>query len=161
MEFKLVQIDKPEEMNFILGQTHFIKSVEDIHEALVQAVPGIKFGLAFSEASGPTLVRSSGTDKDLIKIAKKNALLLGAGHSFIIFLGAGYFPLNVLNAVKTVPEVCHIFCASGNPTQVVVAESDQGRGILGVIDGYSAKKAETEEDLSKRKAFLRKIGYKL
>jgi len=161
MEFKLIQIDKPEDMNFILGQTHFIKSVEDIHEALVQAVPGIKFGLAFCEASGPTLVRSSGTDKDLIKIAKKNALLLGAGHSFIIFLGAGYFPLNVLNAVKTVPEVCHIFCASGNPTQVVVAESDQGRGILGVIDGYSAKKAETEEDLSKRKAFLRKIGYKL
>lgn len=161
MEFKLVQIDKPEDMNFILGQTHFIKSVEDIHEALAQAVPGIKFGLAFCEASGPTLVRSSGTDKDLIKIAKKNALLLGAGHSFIIFLGAGYFPLNVLNAVKTVPEVCHIFCASGNPTQVVVAESDQGRGILGVIDGYSAKKAETEEDLSKRKAFLRKIGYKL
>jgi adenosine/AMP kinase len=161
MEFKLVQIDKPEDMNFILGQTHFIKSVEDIHEALVQAVPGIKFGLAFCEASGPTLVRASGTDKDLIKIAKKNALLLGAGHSFIIFLGAGYFPLNVLNAIKMVPEVCHIFCASANPTQVVVAESEQGRGILGVIDGYSAKKAETEEDLSKRKAFLRKIGYKL
>jgi hypothetical protein len=147
-------------MNFILGQTHFIKSVEDIHEALAQAVPGIKFGLAFCEASGPTLVRASGTDKDLIKIAKKNALLLGAGHSFIIFLGAGYFPLNVLNAVKTVPEVCHIFCASANPTQVIVAESEQGRGVLGVIDGYSAKKAETEEDLSKRKAFLRKIGYK-
>ena len=161
MEFKLVQIDKPEEMNFILGQTHFIKSVEDIHEALVQGVPGIQFGLAFCEASGPTLVRSSGTDKDLIKIAKKNALLLGAGHSFVIFLGAGYFPLNVLNAVKTVPEVCHIFCASANPTQVVVAESEQGRGILGVIDGYSAKKAETENDLSKRKEFLRKIGYKL
>jgi adenosine/AMP kinase len=161
MEFKLVQIDKPEDMNFILGQTHFIKSVEDIHEALAQAVPGIKFGLAFCEASGPTLVRSSGTDKDLIKIAKKNALLLGAGHSFIIFLGAGYFPLNVLNAVKMVPEVCRIFCATANPTQAVVAESEQGRGILGVIDGYSAKKAETEEDLSKRKEFLRKIGYKL
>ena len=161
MEFKLVQIDKPEDMNFILGQTHFIKSVEDIHEALVQAVPGIQFGLAFCEASGPTLVRASGTDKELIKIAKKNALLLGAGHSFIIFMGSGYFPLNVLNAVKLVPEVCHIFCASANPTQVVVAESEQGRGILGVIDGYSAKKAETEEDLSKRKAFLRKIGYKL
>lgn len=161
MEFKIVQIDKPEDMNFILGQTHFIKSVEDIHEALAQAVPGIKFGLAFCEASGPTLVRSSGTDKDLIKIAKKNALLLGAGHSFIIFLGAGYFPLNVLNAVKMVPEVCRIFCATANPTQVVVAESEQGRGILGVIDGYSAKKAETENDLSKRKEFLRKIGYKL
>ena len=160
MEFKLVQIDKPEDMNFILGQTHFIKSVEDIHEALAQAVPGIKFGLAFCEASGPTLVRSSGTDKDLIKIAKKNALLLGAGHSFIIFLGAGYFPLNVLNAVKMVPEVCRIFCATANPTLVVVAESEQGRGILGVIDGYSAKKAETSEDLSKRKEFLRKIGYK-
>jgi adenosine/AMP kinase len=160
MEFKLVQIDKPEDMNFILGQTHFIKSVEDIHEALVQAVPGIQFGLAFCEASGPTLVRASGTDKELIKIAKKNALLLGAGHSFIIFMGSGYFPLNVLNAVKLVPEVCHIFCASANPTQVVVAESEQGRGILGVIDGYSAKKAETNEDLSKRKEFLRKIGYK-
>ena len=160
MEIKLVQIDKPEDLNFILGQTHFIKSVEDIHEALVQAVPGIKFGLAFCEASGPTLVRASGTDKDLIKMAKKNALLLGAGHSFIIFLGTGYFPLNVLNAVKMVPEVCHIFCATANPTQVIVAESEQGRGILGVIDGYSAKKAETNEDLSKRKEFLRKIGYK-
>ena len=160
MDFKLVQIDKPEDMNFILGQTHFIKSVEDIHEALVQAVPGIQFGLAFCEASGPTLVRASGTDKDLIKIAKKNALLLGAGHSFIIFLGAGYFPLNVLNAIKMVPEVCRIFCASANPAQVIVAESEQGRGILGVIDGYSAKKAETSEDLSKRKEFLRKIGYK-
>lgn len=161
MELKLVQIDKPEDMNFILGQTHFIKSVEDIHEALVQAVPGIKFGLAFCEASGPTLVRASGTDKDLIRMAKKNALLLGTGHSFIVMLGEGYFPLNVLNAVKMVPEVCHIFCASANPTQVVVAESEQGRGILGVIDGYSAKKAETENDLSKRKEFLRKIGYKL
>jgi len=161
MEFKLVQIDKPEDLNFILGQTHFIKSVEDIHEALVQAVPGIKFGLAFCEASGPTLVRASGTDKDLIKMAKKNALLLGAGHSFIIMLGEGYFPLNVLNVVKVVPEVCHIFCATANPTQVIVAESEQGRGILGVIDGYSARKAETEGDLSKRNEFLRKIGYKL
>ena len=161
MELKLISIQKGEGLNFILGQTHFIKSVEDIHEALVQAVPGIRFGLAFCEASGPALVRASGTDTELTRLAKKNAMTIGAGHSFIIFLGAGYFPLNVLNAVKTVPEVCHIFCASGNPTQVMVAESDQGRGILGVIDGYSAKKAETEEDLSKRKAFLRKIGYKL
>ena len=161
MELKLVQIDKSEDMNFILGQTHFIKSVEDIHEALVQAVPGIKFGLAFCEASGPTLVRSSGTDKELVKLARKNALNLAAGHSFIIMLGEGYFPINVLNAVKMVPEVCRIFCATANPTQVVVAESGQGRGILGVIDGYSAKKAETEKDVAARKEFLRKIGYKM
>ena len=161
MELKLVQIDKTEDMNFILGQTHFIKSVEDIHEALVQAVPGIKFGLAFCEASGPTLVRASGTDKELVKLARKNALKLAAGHSFIIMLGQGYFPINVLNAVKMVPEVCRIFCATANPTQAVVAQSEQGRGILGVIDGYSAKKAETDADIAKRKEFLRKIGYKM
>jgi adenosine/AMP kinase len=161
MELKLIPIEKPEELNFILGQTHFIKSVEDIHEALVQSVPGIKFGLAFCEASGPTLVRASGTDQDLIDLAKRNAMAIGAGHCFIVILGEGYFPLNVLNSVKMVPEVCRIFCATANPTQVVVAESEQGRGILGVIDGYRAKGIETPADVAKRKEFLRKIGYKL
>lgn len=161
MELKLIPIDKPEDLNFILGQTHFIKSVEDLHETLIQAVPGIKFGLAFCEASGPTLVRTSGTDADLVELAKKNALALGSGHTFIIILGSGYFPINVLNAVKMVPEVCHIFCATANPTQVVVAESEQGCGILGVIDGDKPKGVETGDDKAQRKEFLRKIGYKL
>jgi adenosine/AMP kinase len=161
MELKLVLIDKPADLNFILGQSHFIKTVEDLHEALVQAVPGIKFGVAFCEASGPSLVRASGTDAALIELAKQNALALSAGHSFIIMLGQGYFPLNVLNAVKMVPEVCRIFCATANPTQVVVAESEQGRGILGVIDGETTKGIETEADAAHRKEFLRKIGYKL
>jgi len=161
MELKLVMIEKPEELNFILGQSHFIKTVEDIHEGLVQAVPGIKFGLAFCEASGPTLVRISGTDEEMIDLAKKNALSLGAGHSFIIMLGPGFFPINVLNTVKMIPEVCRIFCATANPTQVLIAQSDQGRGILGVIDGFSAKGVETEEDITHRKSFLRTIGYKL
>ena len=142
-------------------QSHFIKTVEDIHEGLVQAVPGIKFGLAFCEASGPTLVRISGTDEEMIDLAKKNALSLGAGHSFIIMLGPGFFPINVLNTVKMIPEVCRIFCATANPTQVLIAQSDQGRGILGVIDGFSAKGVETEEDITHRKSFLRTIGYKL
>ncbi len=161
MELKLVAIDKPADLNFILGQSHFIKTVEDVHEALAQAVPGIKFGLAFCESSGPALVRASGTDGQLIDLATKNALALGAGHSFIVVLGQGYFPINVLNAVKMVPEVCRIFCATANPTQVIVAESDQGRGILGVIDGDKTKGIETEADVAHRKAFLRKIGYKL
>jgi len=161
MEIKLIAIDKPEDMNFILGQSHFIKTVEDLHEALVQAVPGIKFGLAFCEASGPSLVRASGTDAALVELAKQNAMTLGAGHSFIIFLGEGFFPINVLNSVKLTPEVCRIFCATGNPVQVIVAESKQGRGILGVIDGERTKGIETEEDVDKRKGFLRMIGYKL
>ena len=161
MELKLIPIDKPDDLNFILGQSHFIKTVEDVHEALVQAVPGIKFGLAFCEASGPALVRASGTDEALIDLAKKNALNLSAGHSFIIMLGAGYYPINVLNAIKLVPEVCRIFCATANPTQVVVVESDQGRGILGVIDGDLTKGVETEADVAHRKSFLRMIGYKL
>ena len=161
MELKLIAIDKPEDMNFILGQSHFIKTVEDLHEALVQSVPGIKFGLAFCEASGPSLVRASGTDAALVELAKQNAMTIGAGHSFIIFLGTGYFPINVLNSVKMTPEVCRIFCATGNPVQVIVAESKQGRGILGVIDGERTKGIETEEDVDKRKGFLRMIGYKL
>jgi uncharacterized protein len=161
MELRLIPIDKPDGLNFILGQSHFIKTVEDLHETLVQAVPGIKFGLAFCEASGPALVRSSGTDETLIALARKNALALGAGHSFIVFLGPGVFPVNVLNAVKAVPEVCCLFCATANPAQVVVACSEQGHGILGVIDGVSPAGAETEADAAHRRGFLRQIGYKL
>ncbi|HLF27449.1 MAG TPA: adenosine-specific kinase [Anaerolineae bacterium] len=161
MELKLIAIDKPADLNFILGQSHFIKTVEDLHEALVQAVPGIKFGVAFCEASGPALVRASGTEAELVELAKKNVLALSAGHAFIILLGSGYFPINILNTVKLVPEVCRIFCATANPTQVIIAESEQGRGILGVIDGEKPKGVETEADVAHRKEFLRKIGYKL
>ncbi|MBE0620997.1 MAG: adenosine-specific kinase [Burkholderiales bacterium] len=161
MQLLTVKIDKPEATNFILGQTHFIKTVEDVHEALVGAVPGIKFGLAFCEASGKCLVRLSGTDATMLELAQKNALAIGAGHSVIVFLGDGYFPVNVLNALKLVPEVCRIFCATANPTEVVVAATDQGRGILGVIDGASPLGVETEADVAWRKGFLRQIGYKL
>ena len=161
MELLTVNIDKPETINFILGQTHFIKTVEDVHEALVGAVPGIRFGLAFCEASGKCLVRCSGTDAAMVELAQKNALALGAGHSFIVFLGEGFFPVNVLNALKTVPEVCRIFCATANPTEVVIAQTAQGRGILGVIDGASPLGAETDADVAWRKGFLRQIGYKL
>ncbi len=161
MNLSAVKIEKPEETNFILGQTHFIKSVEDIHEVMVTNVPGIKFGLAFCEASGKCLVRWSGTDEAMIDLARKNALAIGAGHSFIIFLGEGYFPVNVLNAVKNVPEVCHIFCATANPTEVVVAETGLGRGIMGVVDGFTPKGVEAEADIAWRKSFLRKIGYKI
>lgn len=161
MQLLSVRIDKPEATNFILGQTHFIKTVEDVHEALVGAVPGIKFGLAFCEASGKCLVRLSGTDAAMVRLAEKNALALGAGHSFIVFLGDGYFPVNVLNALKLVPEVCRIFCATANPTEVVMAQTEQGRGILGVIDGASPLGVETDADVAWRKGFLRQIGYKL
>ena len=163
MEIKLtaIQIEKPEPINFILGQTHFIKSVEDIHEALVGAVPGIKFGLAFCEASGKCLVRWSGTDPAMLELAKKNALAIGAGHCFILFLGEGFYPVNVLNTVKMVPEVCRIFCATANPTQVLVAETAQGRGIVGVVDGAPPKGLEGDADIAWRKGFLRQIGYKL
>lgn len=161
MEMQIVRIDKPAEINFILGQSHFIKTVEDVHEALVQAVPGIKFGLAFCEASGPCLVRWSGTDGAMVELAKKNAWALSAGHSFIVFLGGGYYPVNVLNAIKTVPEVCGIFCATANPVEVIVVETELGRGILGVVDGESSRGIEGDEDIAKRKAFLRTIGYKL
>lgn len=160
MELKLIPIEKPEPINFILGQSHFIKTVEDIHEALVTAVPGIKFGLAFCEASGKCLVRWSGTDETMLDLARKNALAIGAGHAFIIFLGEGFYPINVLNAVKMVPEVAHIFCATANPVQVIVAESEQGRGILGVIDGSAPLGTEDEEGIAWREGFLRMIGYK-
>jgi adenosine/AMP kinase len=141
--------------------SHFIKTVEDIHEALVTTVPGIEFGLAFCEASGPALVRLTGTDPEMIELAKKNALAVGAGHSFFLFLGPGYFPINVLNAIKRVPEVCRIFCATANPAQVIVAQTEVGRAILGVVDGVSPAGVESEEDVAHRKGFLRTIGYKL
>lgn len=159
-ELKLVPIEKPEAMNFILGQSHFIKTVEDLHEALVSAVPGIKFGLAFCEASGPRLIRWSGTDDECLALARKNAQAIGAGHSFIIFLG-NVFPINVLGLIRNVPEVCRIFCATANPTQVVVAASAQGRGILGVIDGESPLGVEGEKEIAERKGLLRRFGYKL
>jgi hypothetical protein len=159
MQISTIAIDKPDDLNFILGQSHFIKTVEDLHEALVTAVPGIQFGLAFCEASGPALVRTSGTAPNMVELAARNAYALSAGHSFIIFL-KNCFPINVLNAVKQVPEVCRIFCATSNPVEVIIAESDQGRGILGVIDGVRSKGIETEDDVAARKAFLRKIGYK-
>ena len=155
-----VKVEKPEPINFILGQSHFIKTVEDIHEALVSAVPGIKFGLAFSEASGKRLVRWSGTDPAMIELAQRNALAIAAGHSFILFLAEGFFPVNVLNTVKMVSEVCRIFCATANPSEVIVAETDGGRAILGVADGFTPQGIEGEEDIAWRKGFLRMIGYK-
>lgn len=161
MELTAVRIEKPEEINFILGQSHFIKTVEDIHEALVTAVPGIKFGLAFCEASGPALIRWSGTDETMIELAKQNALALSAGHSFILFLGPGFFPVNVLNVVQAVPEVVGTFCATANPTEVIIVESETGRGILGVIDGMRSQGIENEADIADRKGLLRAIGYKL
>ena len=161
MQLTTVRIEKPETTNFILGQSHFIKTVEDIHEALVNAVPGIKFGIAFCEASGKCLVRSSGTDPAATELARRNARSIGAGHCFIIVLGDGFFPINVLNAIKMVPEVCRIYCATANPTEVIVAETEQGRGIVGVVDGFSPKGVEAEEDIQWRKGLLRQIGYKL
>jgi adenosine/AMP kinase len=156
----VVPIDKPEELNVILGQSHFVKTVEDLHEALVGSGPHLRFGLAFCEASGKCLVRHSGNDAELVDLAVRNALEIGAGHSFIIFLREGY-PLNVLNQLKQVPEVCKIYCASANSVEVVLAETDLGRGILGVIDGSSPAGVETDEDIVERKALLRAIGYKL
>jgi len=160
MEMLTVPIIKPESVNVILGQAHFIKSVEDLHEAMFNAVPGIRFGLAFCEGSGERLVRWSGTDEGLIALAQQNAVAIGAGHSFIILLGEGYYPINVLTALKLVPEVCRIFCATANPTEVIVAETAQGRGILGVIDGSSPIGVEDEQGIAWRKELLRQIGYK-
>lgn len=161
MELSTVAIEKPQDINFILGQSHFIKTVEDLHETLVQAVPGIKFGLAFCESSGERLIRWTGTDDGMIELARRNALKLAAGHCFIIFLGPGFFPVNVLNAIKMVPEVCRIFCATANAVEVVVAETGQGRGILGVIDGAKSAGIEDAAGIAWRKDLLRKIGYKL
>ena len=159
MDFKIIKIEKPEEMNMILGHSHFIKTVEDIYEAMVNAVPGAKFGLAFCEASGPCLVRCTGTDEELVELAKKNAFNLATGHSFILFM-KDMFPVNVLNSVKNVPEVCRIFCATANPVEVLIVETELGRGIVGVVDGFLSKGIETETDIQHRKEFLRTIGYK-
>jgi adenosine/AMP kinase len=161
MNLITVKIEKPEEINFILGQSHFIKTVEDVYEALVTGVPGIKFGLAFCEASGKCLVRWAGNDPVMVELAQKNATAIGAGHSFIVFLGEGFYPVNVLNAVKNVPEVCHIFCATANPVEIVLAETELGRAILGVVDGSSPKGIENDADIAWRKGFLRMIGYKV
>jgi adenosine/AMP kinase len=160
IELKTVEIEKPEDMNFILGQTHFIKSVEDIYEAMVNSVPNAKFGVAFCEASGACKVRSEGNDEELKKIAEKNALNISAGHSFIIFM-KDCFPLNILNSLQSIPEVCNIYCATANPTTIVLAQSKQGNGILGVIDGFSPKGVENKVDFNWRRKFLRDIGYKL
>jgi hypothetical protein len=160
MELSLVTIEKPTDMNFILGHSHFIKTVEDLYEAIVQTNPAMKFGIGFCEASGPALVRSAGNDPSLIALAQRNALALAAGHSFVIFMQGG-FPVSILNAVKSVSEVCSVYCATANPTQVVLAVTEQGRGILGVIDGEKTKGLETEADVKTRRDFLRTIGYKL
>ncbi len=160
MELRTVAIHKPVDLNFILGQSHFIKTVEDLHEALAQSSPSLKFGLAFCEASGPCLVRRSGNDDALVRLAVANAEAIGAGHSFIVFLVGG-FPVSVLNAVKMVPEVCRIFCATANPAEIVVAETARGRAILGVVDGASPRGVETEQDVAERKELLRRFGYKL
>ena len=159
MDLFSVTIEKPDSVNLIFGQSHFIKTVEDLHEALVGTVPGIEFGLAFCEASEPALVRTSGTSPEMVELATKNALAIGAGHSFLILL-KNAFPINVLNAVKAVPEVCHIFCATANAVEVVLVESEEGRAVLGVVDGRSPKGVESEEDVAERKAMLRKFGYK-
>lgn len=161
MEILSVNVEKPEEINFVLGQSHFIKTVEDVHEALVSSVPGIQFGFAFCEASGKCLIRYTGTNDEMIELAKKNALKIGAGHSFILFLGPGFFPINVLHTLQRVPEIVTLFCATANPTEVVIADTENGRGILGVIDGSSPVGIEREEDIAWRKGFLRTIGYKL
>jgi len=159
LEIKVVKIDMPEDSNLILGTAHFIKTVEDLYEAMVNSVPGIKFGLAFCESSGERLVRTEGTDEELKRAAAENMLRLGCGHSFIIFM-RGAYPINVLNAIKRVPEVCTIYAATANPLEVIVAETEQGKGILGVIDGMKPKGVEDEEGVKWRKEFLRKIGYK-
>lgn len=159
MNIQMVKINKPPEMNFVLGHAHFIKTVEDIQEAIVNINPDIEYGLAFSEASGPCLIRRAGNDSELIELAVSNLQALGAGHSFIIFLGNA-FPINILASIKAIPEICGIHCATANSTQVIVAEGEQGNAILGVVDGFRPKGIETEEDVQKRKAFLRMIGYK-
>ncbi len=160
MKLLTEKIEKPEEVNLILGQSHFIKTVEDLHEALVNSMPGIKFGLAFCEASGACLIRWSGTDEEMIALAKQNAESIAAGHTFIIFLRDAY-PINVLNKIKMVPEVCRIFCATANPLEVIIAETEQGRGVLGVVDGLKPRGIEDNEGITWRYNLLRQIGYKL
>ena len=160
MELDVVRIDKPEDLNVIIGQSHFIKTVEDLHEALVGAAPQLKFGLAFNEASGPRLVRRSGNDPELVELAVRNAQAIGAGHVFVVFMREGY-PINVLGAIRQVPEVCSIFCATANPVEVLVAQTGLGRGIAGVVDGQAPLGVENADDQAARRELLRKIGYKL
>ena len=160
MKMETVKIENPKSLNMIMGQAHFIKTVEDIHEALITTVPNIKFGLAFNEASGHRLIRFTGTDDSLINLAKKNAKNIGAGHLFILFLDNA-FPINVMKTLKDVPEICQIYCATANPVEVIVAETEQGRGVLGLIDGFTPVGEEDENHIKERKEFLRKIGYKL
>jgi adenosine/AMP kinase len=160
LKFELVKVDVPENTNVIIGQAHFIKVVEDIYEALVNSVPNIRFGLGFCESSGPCLVRHEGNDEELRELAKRKAFEIGAGHCFIIFIKNAY-PINVLGKLKEVPEVCSIFCATANPVQIIMAETDQGKAIMGIVDGFKSKGIEEAEEIKKRKEFLRKIGYKL
>ena len=160
MELHAVAIDKPDDVNVIVGQSHFVKTVEDVYEALAGSSPHLRFGLAFCEASGPRLVRNAGNDEELVELAVSNALAIAAGHVFVVFIREG-FPVNVLNQLKAVPEVCQIFCATANPVQVLVARTDQGRGIIGVVDGEVPLGVETDEDVADRYELLRRIGYKL
>lgn len=161
MELKTVPVRRPDDTNVIIGQSHFIKTVEDIHEAMVNAVPGIRFGVAFCEASGDRLVRKSGTDEELVTLAARNALAVGAGHSFVLLLGDGFYPINVLGALRAVPEVCTIFCATANPVAAIVVETEAGRGIAGVIDGAPPVGVEDDGQVAARKDLLRRFGYKL
>lgn len=161
MDITAVPVSKPESASVIVGQSHFIKTVEDVHEAMVNAVPGIRFGIAFCEASGARLVRVSGTDDEMQRVATENALAIGAGHSFVLMLAEGYYPINVLGALRAVPEVVGIFCATANPVEVIVAQTEAGRGILGVIDGQSPLGVEDDDGVAWRKGLLRTIGYKL
>ena len=160
VKLKTVKIDRPEGMNIILGQCHFIKTIEDLHEAISGGVPSAKFGIAFSESSGPCLIRRSGNDPELIDLAVKNMLNIAAGHTFIIML-RNLYPINILNSIKNVPEVCNIYCATANPVEVILAQNNLGRGIMGVIDGSSPKGIEDEKEIAERKSLLRKLGYKL
>jgi len=160
LEFKIVKVEVPEDCNVVLGMAHFIKTVEDLYEAMVNAVPNIKFGIGFCESSGPCLIRHEGTDQELRQLAARKALEIGCGHSFIVFLKNAY-PINVLDNVKKVPEVCTVYAATANPLEIIIAETEQGRGIVGVVDGSKSKGIETEEDMKTRREFLRKTGYKL
>ncbi len=159
IKLEVVEVKVPEGVNIIAGQSHFIKTVEDLYEAVVNSVPNVKFGLAFCEASGPCLVRYDGNDDELIKLATETAFKVAAGHFFVIYV-KGAYPINLLDRIKATPEVLSIFCATGNPVQFIVAETGQGRAVLGVVDGFKSKGVETEKDIEERKAFLRKIGYK-
>jgi adenosine/AMP kinase len=159
MELKAIRVEVPENGNLIIGQSHFIKTVEDVYEAIVNTVPQMKFGIAFNEASGPCLTRVDGNDDELKALVTRNATAIGAGHTFCVAMREGY-PINILNVIQQAPEICGIYCATANPVEVIVAETEQGRGILGVVDGYSPKGVELEEDAKKRHVFLRMIGYK-